>query len=59
MQRVMVPVAVLMVRVLAPWVMRRAVLRVVTAMVMVRVFQVMPWLMVPLVMCTVKMLRVL
>ena len=55
----MVPLAGLMVRVLAPWVMCRAVLRVVTAMVMVRVLQVMPWLMMPRVMCGVRVLRAL
>ena len=39
--------------------MCRAVVRVVMAMVNVRVLQVMLWLMVPLVMFTLRMLRVL
>ena len=55
----MVPLLVLMVGLIEPSVMHRAVLRVVTAMVMVRVLQVMPCLMMPLVMCTVGVMRVL
>ena len=39
--------------------MHRAVVSLVMAMVMLRVMQVMPWLMVPLVMLTVRVLRVL
>ena len=46
-------------RVMVGLVVRRALLRMVTAMVMVRVLQVMRWLMVPLVMCTVMVLQML
>ena len=52
-----VPLVVLMVRVLC--MMRSAIVRLVMAMVMAKVLRVMPWLIVPLVMFTVRVLRVL
>ena len=53
------PLAVLMVGMLLQWFMCRAAPRVVTAMLMVRVLQVTPWLTVLLVMCTVRVMPVL